>query len=115
MSSPAIFPDFVANDSFAPRIDAQDLNDIEAIIDSWFPKSAGDPPLISAFADANMLDTSPSVYLSFSPPFFQSIGGDTAVEGINEEERFIELPSTTSGAEESPTEIAEQLSPRRKR
>ena len=115
MSSSAIFPDFVANDSFEPRIEAHDLNDIEAIIDSWFPQSAEDPLLISAFADANMLDTIPSVQLPFSPPFFQSIGSDMAVERINEEERFIELPSTTSGAEESPTDIVEQLSSRRKR
>jgi len=114
MSSSAIFPNFVANDSFEPRIDAHDLNDIEAIIDSWFPESAGEPLLIGALADANILDTTASVQLPFSPPFFQSGGSDPAVR-INEEERFIELPSTTSAAEESPNDIAEQLSSRKKR
>jgi hypothetical protein len=116
MSSSAIFPEFVVDDCFVHGIDPRDLNEVEAIIDSWFPQSATDPLLIGVLADAQMVDTIPSVPLSFSPPFFQPAGdAPVVVEQIIDEEPFVGLPSTTPGAGESRSDVAEQHSSQRKR
>jgi hypothetical protein len=117
MSSAEILQEFVIDDSpRAPAIDPWDFTEVEAIVDSWFPDSMGVLLLTDPTMEGRMPDPDHLVQLPFSPPFLQAVEDIPAdVGGANEEERFAELPSDTTGLGPSINEVVEQPSGRQKR
>jgi hypothetical protein len=116
MSSSVTFPDFVTVDSVATTLDPRNLDGLEAIIDSWFPNSATDSLLIGTSPDAQMLDTTHSGQLPFSPHVFLP-AEDVPLVGNLEggEGRFLEPPLTTTAKEESSNEVSQQVGTKKMR